>query len=321
MKQISLGFGEDRIHTGGLNMVAEVRNGVQTIDHIAIPVRDLQRNQDFYLNVLGLKLKTTRRNPDGSPRQTYVLAGENIIGLHLPGVQARPSSSGAPRIGVSISIERLVEISENLKAAGHPFRGPIEHGEDTPFTQAIYLDDPDGNHLELCMRRDGVNDECISHTVFETRDLYKAITFYTEALGTGAPISCDNETFIPVLNRQMIGLVEVAEYSERTKKHGRGCHMAMNVTHEDFDSMVELVERYGGKLQGDRRAEEGLRPEGERSIYLFDPDNNRLQVTAPAANCSDEMLPDEEKWRRIIASRKEQGRGLSRWESGGKKLT
>ena len=79
-------------------MVAEVRFGVETIDHIAIPVRDLAANEAFYLNVLGLKYKTTRRNPDGSPRQTYVLAGENIIGLHLPGVSAGASSSTAPRI-------------------------------------------------------------------------------------------------------------------------------------------------------------------------------------------------------------------------------
>ncbi|MBM4299297.1 MAG: VOC family protein, partial [Deltaproteobacteria bacterium] len=66
-------------------MVAEIRYGVETIDHIAIPVRDLEANQKFYLETLGLKFKTMRRNPDGSPRQTYVLAGDNIIGLHLPG--------------------------------------------------------------------------------------------------------------------------------------------------------------------------------------------------------------------------------------------
>ena len=69
-------------------MVAEIRFGVESIDHIAIPVRDLAINQAFYVDVLGLQFKTTRRNPDGTPRQTYVLAGNNIIGLHLPGVIA-----------------------------------------------------------------------------------------------------------------------------------------------------------------------------------------------------------------------------------------
>jgi hypothetical protein len=65
---------------------------------------------------------------------------------------------------------------------------------------------------------------------------------------------------------------------------------------------------------------DGLGPERERTIYFFDPDHNRLQITAHLADRKDELISDQEKWRRIIASRKEQGRGLSRWESGGKKL-
>jgi hypothetical protein len=146
------------------------------------------------------------------------------------------------------------------------------------------------------------------------------MTFYSEALGSGVPIASDNEMLIPAQNGQMIGLVEVEKLSDRSKKHGRGCHMAMDVPQDDFDSMVALVERYGGRTQGDRRAEDGLRPAGERSIYFFDPDNNRLQITAHAPNQVEELLSDQEKWRRIVASRKEQGRGLSRWESGGKKL-
>ncbi len=301
-------------------MFAEIRYGVETIDHIAIPVRDLSANQEFYLNTLGLKFKTTRRNPDGSPRQTYVLAGDNIIGLHLPGISAGSSASAGPRIGVSVSSDRFTQVEENLQRANHPFTGPVEHSAEAPLARSIYFDDPDGNHLEFCLRRREPLCECISHTVFETRNLKKALTFYSEVLGAGVPLPRSNEMLMPTRNGQMIGLVKVAELSERSKKHGRGCHMAMNVPQEDFDAMVALVERHGGRSQGDKRAQDGLRPEGERSIYLFDPDNNRLQITAHAPNQKEELLDDEEKWRRIIAARKEQGRGLTRWESGGKKL-
>jgi len=301
-------------------MVAEIRYGIQAIDHIAIPVRDLAPNQSFYTDVVGLKFKTLRRNPDGSPRQTYVLAGENIIGLHLPGISAAPSPSVAPRIGIGVSRERFAEIEQNLCRANHPFRGPIDHSTEARLIRSIYFDDLDGNHLEACVRRVEPLRECISHTVFETINIKKSLTFYSEALGSGVPRVCGGETMLATQTGQMIGLVEVEELSNRSKKHGRGCHMAMNVPQEDFDSMVALVERYGGKTQGDKRADDGLRPEGERSIYFFDLDNNRLQITAHAPNQSDELLSDEEKWRRIVANRTQQGRGLSRWESGGKKL-
>ena len=155
-------------------MVAEIRFGVESIDHIAIPVRDLAINQAFYVDVLGLQFKTTRRNPDGTPRQTYVLAGKNIIGLHLPGVVAGASLSAAPRIGIGVTRERLEQTQQNLKAANHPFRGPVEHGDDGPLALSIYFDDPDGNHLEFCLRRSEPLGECISHTVFETLNMKKA---------------------------------------------------------------------------------------------------------------------------------------------------
>jgi len=301
-------------------MVAEIRYGIHTIDHIVIPVRDLTLNQSFYTGVLGLSFKMLRRNPDGSPRQTYVLAGENIIGLHLPGISAGPSPSAAPRVGIGVSPERFAEIEENFRRANHIFRGPVDHSVGAPLVRSLYFDDPDGNHLEACVRRIEPLRECISHTVFETINRKKSLTFYSEALGSGVPRICGSETMLATQSGQMIGLIEVERLSQRSKKHGRGCHMALNVPQEDFESMAALVERYGGKTQGDKRAEDGLRPQGERSIYFFDLDNNRVQLTAHAPNQSDELLPDDEKWRRIIANRTEQGRGLSRWESGGKKL-
>src|SRR4030095_1458593 len=159
------------------SMVAEIRFGVESIDHIAVPVRDLEINQAFYVDVLGLQFKTTRRNPDGTPRQTYVLAGNNIIGLHLPAVLRGASPGAAPRIGIRATRERLEQTQQNLKAANHPFRGPVEHG-DGPLALSIYFDDPEGNHLEFCLRRSEPLGECISHTVFETLNMKKAMTFY-----------------------------------------------------------------------------------------------------------------------------------------------
>ena len=61
--------------------------GAETLDHVAFPVRDLPRSEKFYIDTVGLTFLTQRKNADGSPRHTYVKAGENIIGLNLPGIQ------------------------------------------------------------------------------------------------------------------------------------------------------------------------------------------------------------------------------------------
>jgi hypothetical protein len=91
------------------------------------------------------------------------------------------------------------------------------------------------------------------------------------------------------------------------------------VAQEDYDAMLSLIETHGGKNQGDTRAADGLRPEGQRSIYFFDPDTNRLQITAHAPNEEDEFMPDEEKWRRIVENRQKQGKGISSWSAGVKR--
>src|SRR3954465_1713103 len=79
--------------------------GAETLDHIAFPVRDLPRAEKFYLETVGLTFLTQRKNADGSPRHTYVKAGENIIGLPLPGGAVPASTSGAPRYAVAMPDE------------------------------------------------------------------------------------------------------------------------------------------------------------------------------------------------------------------------
>ncbi|MGZ8433357.1 MAG: VOC family protein, partial [Candidatus Binatia bacterium] len=77
----------------------------ETLDHVAFPVRDLPRSEKFYLETVGLAFMTQRKNADGSPRHTYMKAGENIVGLTLPGVAVPASASGAPRYALAIPDE------------------------------------------------------------------------------------------------------------------------------------------------------------------------------------------------------------------------
>jgi catechol 2,3-dioxygenase-like lactoylglutathione lyase family enzyme len=290
--------------------------GAETLDHIAIPVRDLERSERFYIETLGLSFLTRRKNADGSPRHTYVLAGENIIGLNLPGIQASPSPSGAPRYGIELdSEERFQATVKRIKETGVKCAEPHEHPADSPFVRSFCFDDPDDNHLEICLCRHGPGGIYLSHVIFETTDLVRATGFYTQALGLKAITGERGEKLFRFVNQQILGLKEVTALSDRTKKHGRAVHVAFNVTQGDFDRMVALVPETGGRSLGDHRAQDGLRPPGERSLYFFDPDTNELQITAHGEENWD-LLPDEEKWRRIQENRAKRGQGISSFDAG-----
>lgn len=290
--------------------------GAETLDHIAFPVRDLPRSEKFYQETIGLKFHTQRKNADGSPRHTYVLAGENIVGLTLPGVQVPASESEAPRYGIALDSEAgFVTAAKKIQASGLSCGKIVEHPAHSFRIKSLTFIDPDDNHIEICLTRHGPSAPCISHVVFETKDLAKAAHFHVEALGLKPAGEERGETFFEFQNGQMLGVKEVSELSERTKKHGRACHVAFNVSQEDFDHMVIAIPELGGRSLGDHRSEDGLRPAGERSIYFFDTDNNYLQITAHGAENWD-LLPDEEKWRRIQENRAKLGKGISSFDAG-----
>ena len=97
--------------------------GAETLDHVAFPVRDLARSEKFYIDTVGLTFLTQRKNADGSPRHTYVKAGENIIGLNLPGIQADPSPSGAPRYAVAVGSEEVFDATvDQIQQSGVSLR-------------------------------------------------------------------------------------------------------------------------------------------------------------------------------------------------------
>jgi catechol 2,3-dioxygenase-like lactoylglutathione lyase family enzyme len=290
--------------------------GAETLDHVAFPVRDLPRSEKFYIECVGLTFLTQRKNADGSPRHTYVKAGDNIIGLNLPGIQTEPSPSGAPRYAVAIGTEKIfAATAERIKNSGVVCGELREHAPISPFLRSFRFTDFDNNHLEICMNRQSLGDICLSHVVFETKDLEQAKKFYAEALGLKFVAEEQDEHFFEFPNHQLLAVKQVEALSDRTKRHGRAVHVAFNVSQDDYDRMLELIPALGGANQGDFRAEDGLRAPGERSIYFSDPDTNKLQITALGKeNWS--LISDEEKWQRTAENREKLGRGLSRFDRG-----
>lgn len=117
------------------------------IGHIHLKVSDLKRSLDFYTNTLGFELVTMY----GS-QAAFVSAGgyHHHIGLNTWESMGAPPSgkSGVGLYHAAIlypTRKDLAEILNRLIQFQYPLTGAADHG----VSEAIYLDDPDGNGLEL----------------------------------------------------------------------------------------------------------------------------------------------------------------------------
>jgi catechol 2,3-dioxygenase len=128
---------------------------VTNVGHVVLKVRDLERSVRFYRDVLGLK--EVARATFGRPMAFFSATGENHhdIGLFEVGPDAAPPEKNhvglyhvALRIGHSL--EELRAAKAHLEANGVQELRLRDH----TVSQSVYLNDPDGNGLELYVDAD-----------------------------------------------------------------------------------------------------------------------------------------------------------------------
>lgn len=117
------------------------------IGHVHLKVSDLERSMQFYCGLLGFELITRY----GS-QAAFISAGgyHHHIGLntwHSKGLPPAPEHSvGLYHTAILYPTRRdLAVIFRRLLEANYPLTGASDHG----VSEAIYLDDPDGNGVEL----------------------------------------------------------------------------------------------------------------------------------------------------------------------------
>lgn len=129
-------------------MIDTYRIPTQTrIGHIHLKVADLNRSLGFYRDLLGFEVTMLY----GS-QAAFVSAGgyHHHIGLntwHSKGAPAASSASvGLYHAAILYPTRKdLAIIYDRLRRARYPLTGASDHG----VSEALYLDDPDGNGVEL----------------------------------------------------------------------------------------------------------------------------------------------------------------------------
>jgi catechol 2,3-dioxygenase len=117
------------------------------IGHVHLRVADLERAIDFYTRVIGLTLVTRY-----GAQAAFLSAGgyHHHIGLNtwesLGATPPPPGHTGLYHTAFLFPDRRsLAQALARVVAAGVPLSGAADHG----VSEAVYLDDPDGNGVEL----------------------------------------------------------------------------------------------------------------------------------------------------------------------------
>ena len=118
---------------------------IESLNHLVLRVRDVERSERFYGDVLGLQVRRRR------PGRTFFTCGQNDhdVAIFELGPDAPPPEE--KRVGLYHFALRLEGIDE-LRAAYRHFKandvnivGITHHGH----TKSIYLKDPDGIEIEV----------------------------------------------------------------------------------------------------------------------------------------------------------------------------
>ncbi len=117
------------------------------IGHVHLKVADLQRSLDFYCGLLGFEITTLYGD-----QAAFISAGgyHHHIGLNTWQSKGAPPASA---YGVGLyhtailypTRKDLAIIFDRIHKSGYSFTGASDHG----VSEALYLNDPDGNGVEL----------------------------------------------------------------------------------------------------------------------------------------------------------------------------
>jgi catechol 2,3-dioxygenase len=122
------------------------------IGHVHLKVSDLERSERFYVDLLGFQVKA-RYGSDA----VFLSSGEyhHDIGLNTwqskGGGPPAPGTTGLFHFAILVPTRRhLAEVFVRLRDAGVHFTGASDH----LVSEALYLNDPDGNGIEIYCDRD-----------------------------------------------------------------------------------------------------------------------------------------------------------------------
>jgi catechol 2,3-dioxygenase-like lactoylglutathione lyase family enzyme len=137
------------------------RPRLRLLDHVTIPVKDLDVSRSFYCDVLGAAYMMTidaaalekfgrppaENGGDGTYHVSVLLGGSTRVDLFLQNSGQPMLTQGHPHFAFRVRPGDLLKWKARLEGSGVPTEGPLQLGP--PGQASLYFNDPSGNHLEI----------------------------------------------------------------------------------------------------------------------------------------------------------------------------
>jgi catechol 2,3-dioxygenase len=120
---------------------------IQKLGHVVLQVSDLERSERFYTDVLGFVVAARMESP---PTTFFTLGSHHdfaISGLGADAAAPSPKSPGLAHVAFKIgdSTDELRQAKAHLDALGVEIAMMADH----TVSESIYIEDPDGNWIEI----------------------------------------------------------------------------------------------------------------------------------------------------------------------------
>ena len=271
---------------------------IERIDHGVVPSNDLGRAHRFYSTFMGGEIDhLTNLTIRGLNREVpqivfYTLANHKGWGVALQDFPISPNPA-RPLEGVvygfEVAADDLADVVRAAEEKKLKFHGPVQYAAPCPIKESLFVLDPDGNTMELSIRRDQVSDKAqgkivplrrISHVRVEVIDLAQGKIWYRDTFGLAEDLQVpgDEQITLTVPNTgQLVILHRVDQVAERSTRAVKGPHIDFRIDPAVYPSILEKFNRKE-YYWGPDPTKIPWHEQGGHTVYGYDPFGNRIQI-------------------------------------------
>jgi catechol 2,3-dioxygenase-like lactoylglutathione lyase family enzyme len=222
----------------------------------------------------------------------YTLANHKGWGVALQDFPIAPNPA-RPLEGVvygfEVGAENLADVTRAAEERKLRFHGPVEYAAPSPIKESLFVLDPDGNTLDISIRRDPVNDKPqgkivpfrrISHVRVEVTDLEQGKIWYRDTFGLteDKQVPGDEQLTLTVPNTgQLVILHRVDQVAERSTRAVKGPHIDFRIDPAVYPAILEKFNRKE-YYWGPDPTKIPWHEQGGHTVYGYDPFGNRIQI-------------------------------------------